>query len=122
MILKNKPWGAAKVLEDFSLLDTSLAEKRYELKKITVYEGIIYISSKQDDWYIEKKSPTKIQLWHRNKKRTTSEFHKEKKQFKDPIECLKYIQHHDKKIYALGHSGVYRKTKMERLFEQVSSC
>lgn len=111
---------AEKINRDFSNLDIEKVQKRYNLRKVSVYGDVIYVCSKQDEWYIKRNECGQIRLWHRNTWKKQSEYHKEHMNFKGVFEILEYIKHHDKKIYGLGHRGVYTKTHIEELFDVIS--
>lgn len=110
-----------RITKDLKKLDTERAQERYKLRKISVYGDAIYVCSKQDEWYIRKTECGQLRLWHRNTWKKQSEFHKEHIRFRSVFEILEYIQHHDKKIYGNGHRGVYTKTHIEKLFDNIES-
>lgn len=105
---------------DFTLLNLEHLKKRFCLKKLELYGDTLFVTSQQDDWYLRyNENSMKVLLWHRNTRNNTKSFHKENLSFSNVIQVLGYIHHHDKKVFALGHSGAYKKTKMELLFDKL---
>lgn len=114
------PEKVLKINTDFSQLDTRHLKKRFNLKKLDVIGNILYVTSQQDDWYIEWDATKKtLVLFHRNSKHNTSAFHKETFVFDTVFHVLAYIKHHDKKVFALGKKGKLQKSRMEILFEEI---
>lgn len=105
---------------DFTLLNLEHLKYRFDLKKLELYGDTLFVTSQQDDWYLRyNEHSQKVLLWHRNTRNNTKSFHKERMYFNNVIQVLGYIHHHDKKIFSLGHSGTYKKTKIELLFDKI---
>ncbi|MFW6007973.1 MAG: hypothetical protein ACOCP8_01800 [archaeon] len=74
--------------------------------------NIVYINSIIDQWYFDYTKQRKISLWHKNRLYCIDQYHFQKK-FTNLQSVIRYIYKHDNYYYK------YRKTKIDRLFDEL---
>lgn len=105
---------------DFTLLNLEHIKKRFNFKDIKLINNKLYISSQQDEWYIEYVDYLDaLILHHKNTRNITRRYHREKKRFVNIFQIFGYIRHHDNKIFNNTRRYESWNKRLDKLFEQI---
>lgn len=110
LLTKNKLIKVSEITKNYSYKERTLRETiialciKFDFKYQFINDGV-FIYSIIDEWYFELDS-NPIKLLHKNKLCCTKQFHLQKK-FKNIVQVLHYIKHHDNFNYKPNNKHKY---------------